>query len=1579
MAESADITETSAVAASTKATLPADITVSDVCKMTVAELKAALHSCGVKPSGKRKREMQLQLMEILTHNTEDSEHESEDSDDDETLLTLKLPTHSSPIKTLDVPKHKDSAEKIFSLADVGLPAVPKISDEKLSVEFQFKMRQMEFEAEERKLRMQSEIEERKLRIQQEVEERRMRIEQKIQESREMREHELALRRLELEKSKTDTSIHISETSKFKVDVAAKLVPKLNENDIESFLLSFEKIAQINAWPVEKYAAILQPQLTGKALKVFTELSIDQCQDYPTLKEALLTAYSVVPEVYRKRFRSITKFFSETHCDFAFRLSQQFKRWAEGENAYEDINNLRELILMEQFRETLDHDLALWLIDQKPKTLSETARLADKYIAVRKSTKKVQKPYFNSQNNNGKSQMPYLPEIQHQTGNEKVNTSKQPHSSPSKANKPQGKQPRSPSFGRKIICAYCKKPGHVIANCRRRPQHAADLETQAKEVSLVRDDSVVHSNFQNSEEIHPGFRDYCNVGKLIKPNGQQKSITLLRDTGSLQSLASKQSLSTSDYENTGEVRLVRGISGDVLKVPLVQIELCSKFAKGKALCGLMDTLPAGVDVLIGNDLCPGKAEDVLAVTRSQTRKANEAPEPDNSSVVIQTQASENQQTDEDFGLSQLFTENSPINRAELIRLQHADPQLKSLFALAESSNHERFKGSYYFIQNGVLMRSWLAKHSPAGADIQQIVAPKQLKNKLLNLAHDIPLAGHLGTTKTLHRLLQNFYWNSIIKDTKEYCRTCDLCQRLGKGAKKITASLHSLPLVDQPFSQVAIDIIGPLERCTESGNRFVLTILDLCTHYPEAIALKEHTAKDIANALISTFSRFGFPNALLSDLAPELQSELMQIFLHEFKISQIRTSPYHPMTDGACEKFNGVLKSMITAVCDQHPYSWDTILPWVLFAYREVPVETTGCSPFEMLFGRSVSGPLALLKQAWINDVDISNSKQNVIDFITSTRENVRNAIQIANEHATKERSKAKTYYDKRARDRIFEINDDVLILLPMRDKPLQARYFGPYKVVEKLGPVDYVVATPDRRKKRRVCHVNLMKAYHQRDKTEFPEIDKVNSVLLATTNITDNIITDSDHATLPHENEGSLPSEYQLQIDHLCQEFSTIFSDQPGRTNLCEHHIELVPNAKPFKCSPYRLNPEKTQILKKQISDLLKSDLIQESQSAYASPVILVPKHSNGWRLCTDLRKLNASTIPDPFPIPRIDDLIDRVGQAKFLTKIDMTQGFLQVSLDESSQPLTGFVTPFGQFSWKVMCFGLRNAPATFSRLVSKLLHGLDEFAAGFFDDILIFSNSWQEHLKHLRTVFTRISNAGLTLRKSKCTFAVAEVDYLGFRVGLGKVAPLEQKVQAILNFTAPKNKKQLKTLIGLSSYYRRFIPNYSFLTAKLTDLLKSGIKFQWNTEADKAFLDLKSRLASRPILRPPDYTQPFHLAVDASDIAIAATLFQQVDDIEHPICYFSRKLDKHQRNYSTVEKEALALLLSVRAFSVYFGSTPVRVYTDHNPLVFLHRMANHNQKLLRWSLELQHYNLEIIHRPGKENLLPDLLSRPSE
>jgi len=218
------------------------------------------------------------------------------------------------------------------------------------------------------------------------------------------------------------------------------------------------------------------------------------------------------------------------------------------------------------------------------------------------------------------------------------------------------------------------------------------------------------------------------------------------------------------------------------------------------------------------------------------------------------------------------------------------------------------------------------------------------------------------------------------------------------------------------------------------------------------------------------------------------SELMQIFLNDFGISHIITSPYHPQTNGVCEKFNGTLKKMLMSVTEKFLDSWDEALPWVLFSYQKVSVKTLGCSPFDLLYNRSVPGPLALIKSAWLHKTDLSSAKQNVIKFMLNTREQRRSAVEQANKVTVQQRTKSKTWYDKRAVTRFFTPSKKVLDLLPVPCKPLQAKYHGPYTVLEQLGPVDYVIATPDRRKVKRVCHVNLLKKYLERDQRLFPTV-----------------------------------------------------------------------------------------------------------------------------------------------------------------------------------------------------------------------------------------------------------------------------------------------------------------------------------------------------------------------------------------------------------------------------------------------------------------------------------------------------------
>jgi len=348
-------------------------------------------------------------------------------------------------------------------------------------------------------------------------------------------------------------------------------------------------------------------------------------------------------------------------------------------------------------------------------------------------------------------------------------------------------------------------------------------------------------------------------------------------------------------------------------------------------GKVETLPTGIAVLVGNDLCPDTSvTDVNVVTRAQAAllKAEEA-QPDESRIYLRLSETHSgvmpnvtcEPDNADIDISSLFADSSvdKVDRTELIHLQQHDPDLSSLFDLVDKADH------CYILHSGVLVRRWKDRLSPQEAEIHQIVVPTLLRPKLLQLAHDIPAAGHIGVAKTK---LRHFYWPSISCDTKDFCRSCDVCQGFGKGKSVSPAPLHSLPLISQPFCQVAIDIVGPLPVCKDSGNRFIVTVLDLCTHYPEATPFQNHTARSVTQALATVFSRFGFAQEVLSDQGSDFMSELMQIFLNNFGINHIRSSPYRPQMNGACERFNGTMKTMLRSLTEQFSDSWDlALLRW----------------------------------------------------------------------------------------------------------------------------------------------------------------------------------------------------------------------------------------------------------------------------------------------------------------------------------------------------------------------------------------------------------------------------------------------------------------------------------------------------------------------------------------------------------------------------------------------------------------------------------------------------------------------------
>ena len=342
-----------------------------------------------------------------------------------------------------------------------------------------------------------------------------------------------------------------------------------------------------------------------------------------------------------------------------------------------------------------------------------------------------------------------------------------------------------------------------------------------------------------------------------------------------------------------------------------------------------------------------------------------------------------------------------------------------------------------------------------------------------------------------------------------------------------------------------------------------------------------------------------------------------------------------------------------------------------------------------------------------------------------------------------------------------------------------------------------------------------------------------------------------------------------------------------------------------------------------------------------------------------------------------MEDCIDQVGSAKFVSKFDLLKGYWGVPLTKRAQEISAFITPSGLYSYSVMSFGLRNAPATFQRLMNLVIGPLKGCAV-YLDDVVVYSDTWESHVERVRALFERLTWARLTVNLAKCEFARATVTYLGRVVGQGYVRPVDAKVRAIASYPVPTTKKELMRFLGLVGYYRGFCKNFSSVVAPLTDLLKAKNEFLWSTGCQMAFNRVRSLLCSAPVLAAPRLDRAFQLQVDASHVGAGAVLMQEDDrGIGRPVCFFSRKFNSYQLNYSTIEKEALALIWALQHFDVYLGTgVPLVVHTDHNPLTFLNSMCCPNQRLMRWCLFLQDYSLDIRHIKGTDNVVADALSR---
>lgn len=460
---------------------------------------------------------------------------------------------------------------------------------------------------------------------------------------------------------------------------------------------------------------------------------------------------------------------------------------------------------------------------------------------------------------------------------------------------------------------------------------------------------------------------------------------------------------------------------------------------------------------------------------------------------------------------------------------------------------------------------------------------------------------------------------------------------------------------------------------------------------------------------------------------------------------------------------------------------------------------------------------------------------------------------------------------------------------------------------------------------------------------------------------------------------GALNQQQREALENLLSSFTDCFAsdfDDLGCAKSAELEINLSDDT-PFYYRPYRMSKSEQDIVQSMVDQLLGANIIKESDSPYSSPVLLVKKKDGESRLCIDYRRLNQKTVKDRYPLPRIDDQLDRLHGCNYFTALDLRSGYYQIPVSTQSKKYTAFVTPEGHFEFNRMPFGLSNAPSVFQRLMNKILAPAKNIAAVYLDDILIHTKTIEEGLENLKTILELLRKEGLKLKLSKCSFLMTSITYLGFEISNGRIRPGELKIKSVQEFAKPESVRNVRQFLGLTGYFRHFIKDYALLAKPLTALLKKDSKWQWTEKEEHAFMTLKERLITRPTLALYVPNGKTEVHTDASSHGVAGILMQQGSDGKmHPVAYYSRQTNAAEVKYHSYELETLAVVESLKKFRTYLVGIKFEVITDCNALKATSAKKQLLPRIARWWLQLQEYDFTVQYRPGNRMKHVDALSR---
>ena len=1426
-------------------------------------------------------------------------------------------------------------------------------------------RRQERAHEERRRQEDRAMEERRIRREEEWRVQERALEREREQARQEREELRRLEEKQLEQERFAQLLSTLRTDQFNVSTASapgsdsrsRPRPRLNMpvlqagDDMDEFLRHFEAVAESFAMDDAEKKLYLMSSLTDKARRVL--IRMPATSTYLDLQLALKKAYSLTPEAYRKKFREAKKQNDETFAMFGERLSQILDTWLELEGV-----PLRDLILMEQLCSGVSAELTIKIREQKPDSFDKAVEIADIFADARKMVR-VSAGLNSSRPSQG---------CKDPRGNSyKSHGSSQPSGGDLKADTPGSAANSARSGDAKAgACFYCGKAGHMRKDCRKlQADKAKKTRGEVGSAKIAVNGEVAATATGKARE--PGLPTFHVVV-------EGHTVEAVRDTGATHVCVSRD-LVPENAPQGGVVTLTGLTSQFKVCCPKVLVQVSTPYHRGKIWA-----------VAVPNAVCPVLIGNTLEAESGQCYEVSTEMPAGVVAAVVTRGAARAQRLPLLRPVLDPFPQGVAlgVTPEDLHRMQEEDPTLAKARELCDKPAG---KGKAAFTMKKNLLHR---KFTKGGASYTQLVVPASLRGTVLKMGHDMPMAGHLASKRTLERIQHDFYWPGMAVEVRRYCRTCDVCQRTTPKGHVKRVPLGSVPLVEEPFSKVGVDLIGPIKPRSSEGHQYVLVMVDYATRYPEAVPLKKIDSETVAEALWQVWTRVGVPREVLTDLGTQFVSEVMLGVHRLLGVKARNTTPYHAQANGLVERFNATLKQMIKRLAQEHPKDWHRYIPAVLFAYREVPQESMRFSPFELLYGRTVRGPMAVLRDLWANDGPNQPVPKPEVEYVVDLRNRLASTCEVAQQHLGQASKRYAKAFNRKAKERWFDVGDEVLLLLPVKKNKLQLAWRGPYTVLERVGDWDYKIRVEG---KEKLFHANLLKKYLRRDASSGAIASHGTCCAGLAPAVVEEVCeeTAAPHTSnipfmslKPEESfrdvligEG-LTEGQRTQVLELCEEFQDVLTDVPLKCRLGECTLQLD-TEEPVRVKQYPLPHSQMNVVKEEVQAMLDMGVIERSASPYSAPIVLVKKKDGKVRFCIDYRKLNKHLVFDSEPIPDTEQIFGRLGSAKFFTKIDLTKGYWQIPMHPDHRQYTAFTTPQGQFVWRAMPFGLKTAGAVFTRVMRRLLERVgDPNIQNFIDDILVATEEWGQHLQSLRALFHGLREAQLAARPKKCLVGHSSVPFLGHIVSEGEIHPEEDKVGKVSEAVPPRTKKELRAFLGLAGYYRKFVPNFATVALPLTNKTKAKEpdKVRWDSDCQKSFDKLKAILTSEPVLQLPNDQKPFILRTDASGVGLGAVLLQENRGSVRPVAYASKKLTEAERKYHTIEQECLAVVWGIRKFYPHLYGRHFVLESDHHPLTYLHRIRPVSRRLMGWALELQSHSFEFRHIKGEENHGADYLSR---